>query len=300
MIVNESRIDFPVSDGLSEDVWNKDENGKFSLKPYVRKKIFDEVAIIERKLRIKVTNVRIIGSICTNLFGDTTDIDVHLSVTKKFANDDIAYQFNKRLWNIYEEEGDVMVKKHPMQFFVQHNFFRDMASVGVYSVTHDRWMHGPTLYPKTYNPFDELKSSLPTVNKLSRDYSEMVSALEVAIRNYVTCCQAEANGYAQKNTLRASKERFASDIKKACKALIEFADGIKKNRRSASAEVHSFKDAKKFRNSKSWHRADAIAKFIDRYGYLSKCSDIKNAVGSDIRVSTSTVYELMKILGMVA
>ena len=296
-MVNESRIDFPVSDGLCPDVWVKKDSGRWSLKVSVRDRILDEVKKIERRLRVNVTDVRVIGSICTNLYGDTTDVDVHMSVTRKFDDADDAYAFNKRLWAMYDG-NELLVRKHPIQFFVQHNFFQDLASVGVYSVKRDRWVYGPTIYPKTYNPFDVLKSALPAVERMSKQYSFVMSELTMALKNYVECCKASENGYSQKSVIERDKRVFASQIEDACKQLIDFGDAVKAKRRSASVGVSGFGEAKKFRESEKWHRVDAIAKFMDRYGYTKTCAKIKDIVGDKIRISPSTIYSLIELLGI--
>ncbi len=276
-------------------MWVKKDSDRWSLKVSVRNRIVDEVKKIERRLRLTVTDIRVIGSICTNLYGDSTDVDVHMSVTRKFADADEAYAFNKRLWEMYDG-NELFVRKHPIQFFIQHNFFQDLASVGVYSVKRDRWVYGPTIYPKTYDPFDSLKSALPAVERMSRQYSYVMSELTMALKNYVECCKASGNGYSQKSMIERDKKIFAGQISDACRQLIDFGDAVKAKRRSASIGVSGFGDAKKFRESEKWHRVDAIAKFMDRYGYTKTCAKIHDIVGDKVRVSPSTIYSLLELL----
>lgn len=297
MNLNESRIDFPVSDGLCPDLWDKTSDGKWKVRPSIRRRLLDEVDRIGRRMHVKVTSVRIIGSICTNLYGDTTDIDVHLGIDRKFADDDAAYAFNNRLWSFYDD-NEVKVKKHPVQFFIQHNFFRDLASVGVYALDRERWVRGPQIYPATYNPFDELKGAMPVVNRLVDRFSKDWGRLESAVRNYIVCRQAEDSKYSRKSVVARSKHELSDAIKKACKDIISLKEEVQAARRSASSDINSFKDAKKFRDSKAWHNADAVAKYMDRYGYLSKCSSVKEIVGDGLRVSDSTVYDLAELLGI--
>ena len=295
--VNESRIDFPSSEGLCPDLWEKSGDGRWKLKPSVRRRLLDEIARIERRMRVKVTNVRIIGSICTNLYSEASDVDVHMSVDRKFADDDAAYAFNSKLWEHYYD-NEMKVRKHPVQFFVQHNYFRDLSSVGVYSVTRDKWVFGPTIYPSSYDPFEELKNAMPAVERMVSDFSKNWGRLEASLRNYLICCRAEGDGFSNKSMLKRNKAKFSKDVAEACSELIALKEAVQTQRRAASADIGGFRDAKKFRNSKAWHKADAVAKFMDRYGYMEKCSDVKDIVGDSVRISPSTIYDLAGLVGI--
>jgi len=82
--MNESVIDFP-KDGLCKDIWSEDSDGNWKLRPEVRRKLL----ALHRLICPEADTVRVIGSITSNSYVDTADIDLHFTDSRRsFKNDE--------------------------------------------------------------------------------------------------------------------------------------------------------------------------------------------------------------------
>ena len=73
----ESVLDQPQND-LCKEVWNKDKDGNYALKPEAYQKISNIVNWIIEKFDLDNPSVNITGSITSNSYSKDSDIDVHI------------------------------------------------------------------------------------------------------------------------------------------------------------------------------------------------------------------------------
>lgn len=78
-IKKESTIDFPVSEGLCPEVWDRTEYG-YVIKEDIKQKATELVDKLLAHYKVEAKGVNVVGSICSNQYTDDADIDVHILV----------------------------------------------------------------------------------------------------------------------------------------------------------------------------------------------------------------------------
>lgn len=78
-IKKESTIDYPVSETLCPEVWDKTESG-YVIKEDIKQKALELVDKFLAKYKVEATGVNVVGSICSNQYTDDADVDIHIQV----------------------------------------------------------------------------------------------------------------------------------------------------------------------------------------------------------------------------
>lgn len=78
-IKKESTIDYPVSEGLCPEVWDRTESG-YVIKEDIKQKATELVDKLLAHYKVEAKGVNVVGSICSNQYTDDADIDVHILV----------------------------------------------------------------------------------------------------------------------------------------------------------------------------------------------------------------------------
>ena len=97
-IKKESTIDFPVSEGLCQEVWDRTESG-YVIKEDIKQKATELVDKLLAHYKVEAKGVNVVGSICSNQYTDDADIDVHILV-------DLPPETAEKLNNLRKLEQD--------------------------------------------------------------------------------------------------------------------------------------------------------------------------------------------------
>lgn len=141
-IKKESTIDYPVSEGLCPEIWDRTESG-YVIKEDIKQKATEMVDKLLAHYKVEAKGVNIVGSICSNQYTDDADIDVHIQV-------DLPQEVADKLNSLRKLEQDSIFKDdylffglHPLEFYFQPNLYADMGSCGCYDLMNDKWLSGP-------------------------------------------------------------------------------------------------------------------------------------------------------------
>jgi hypothetical protein len=248
-IILDSRIDFP-REALCENIWDK-RGDKYILKMAVKEVILDAAGMIQKPPIFNIINdIRIVGSICSNQYTLTSDIDVHFTLTKQLKQQS-SDELNKKLRDFIKSNKnlkELCIDTHPVEFYFQYNEYQDLMSAGVYNIKDDEWITGPTIVELTFNPYEEYKEAFSVIGEYIKRIEECVSDIKHVLYE---------------------DDKNIKKIISLITPLINIKTELKEYRRSFSSPTNA-EEAEKFKADKEWHKIDAVFKFIDKFGYLRK------------------------------
>jgi len=165
-----SIIDYP-QDNLCPLIWDNSSPPK--IKNNVKSKILSwlySALSSFKNVNDWLVDISITGSIVTNMYNESTDVDVNVSIDyEKFRhnNKNVSrhIQDNLELRNflrkyVYMYNGNKLAGDHPIKFFVIGKNKR-LESDFIYDIIKDNWIRKPILVEKGFNPdkeFIEAKS----------------------------------------------------------------------------------------------------------------------------------------------
>lgn len=302
-VKQESIIDSPKA-GLCPDVWEQvmDATGSgmvWTLTTEARLKL-EKVAIhLMDWMNIKSYEVHIVGSITSNQYSSTSDIDIHFC--KLDENDalvpvpeETAQSYTMMLRAELEENfkdmylADAYIGQHPIEVYFQGNIYQDYMSIGCYNLFRQRWLVGPELADPKFNPLSEYYRNIIACaeHTLANIRQQLLKTYEAAMVYMKT-----------KNLDQASRlAKVLQDDVSLYKAIIQ--------RRKACSTPTSVQDALKKRESKSWKISDATFKLIDKFGYmpiLKNFEQLADVISSSTDVADDVasivVQDIRKFLG---
>lgn len=255
----ESSIDKPQV-WLDEEVWMK-TGDVVVLRPEAEAIVMQVIQQAAKTFKLTDYTVHIIGSIASNQWTPTTDIDLHFCCSKFNAKH--ADEFNKlfRSWfkEVYTAGGMASkVALHPIEVYMQPNEFQDYMSVGCYDVFEKKWEVGPYIVPQDYQPLAvwfEVDMA---------EAQQMVNQLRTIILQCYETSRALLDLIPGTNAFDSVADMLDSYI---TQAKIEL-DKVKQSRKIAS-EPKSKEEAIALRNSKEWQLHDTTFKLLDKFGYLA-------------------------------
>lgn len=281
----ESSLDKPKA-GLDGAVWTED------WPPYLndiaQSVINQVVAYAQSTFKLPPFKLHIIGSITSNQWTPTTDIDLHFCCPTFRAA--AAEEFNKlfRDWfkNVYVAAGNPsQIAEHPIEIYMQPNEMQDYMSVGCYDVLERKWDVGPDLAPLDYNPIAAWWNI--DMQKVDETVTQM---RDVILRCYETSKALKA--------IFPGNEAFDSVAEMLANYVAEAAQLLKKAKeeRKINSEPTSKEQAIALRNSEEWKIADTSFKLLDKYGYLAilkKCADLEDRFKEDDSDKQAAAAELL-------
>ena len=268
----ESVIDAPKSE-LCPDIWEHVEDS-YRLIPSVREQllILAQKLCDLAKLNFKTMDVHITGSITSNQYTESADIDMHFQFIKghnirEFS--EITQSRFKEAVNELKNQGEnLYIGTHPIEVYYQPNKFQDYMSIGCYDLKNDKWLVGPELKDLSYNPYSDLyKEIQKKSHKIIEDVRNVIfDVYEKAV------VFTKVHKFNPTNELTQDEKDIAqhafSDLRTSlthAKKLYEQA----RNTRKIQSSPTSIEQALKFRNDKNWKIADASFKLMDKFGYLA-------------------------------
>lgn len=288
----ESSIDFPRKD-LDLSVWKK-EGVKYQLRGESKKSIIDAIKSYEQIDLLKLSErIWIIGSICTNLYEDDSDIDVHLVLDESVKNPDAVQKAVKQWTN----DEPFYIQDHPIQLYIQNVPEQDLISDGIYSLDEMQWVKGPYFVDNNYNPYevyhdviDRISSNAQLADihlgELRRDVIDY-EVLKDAYSKLPNISQEKVKLY-----LNMKLEEIDHDIEQL---LIDKKQWVDLRRQSSIGFT-----ADEFKSNvniiRSWKNSNALFKFINRYGYFRVISELEKIVSKDTELTDQDVKHVRRAI----
>ena len=116
---------------------------------------------MQDKYHFEDLSVYIIGSICSNSYSDSSDIDLDFCAKNATKDDD--------------DQEDSMIGGHPLEVYFNPNPFQCFTSIGCYNVLEDKWEVGPVMKSENYDPIADLYSdSIKQAKNVIDDIRDMI------------------------------------------------------------------------------------------------------------------------------
>lgn len=261
--ISESVLDFPEGKTLTKDVWNK-KDGKYSLNNETKEKAEKIIDWAISEFKLKNPKSRIVGSICSNTFNDSSDIDIHISADN--ITDSNSNELNKKMISAFKkkflgkDKGEV--NGHPFEIYAQPNINQDIMSVGCYDFDNEEWMSGPEILDKDFNPYEKYYDG---IQRHLEDISDEIRKHVFTCGEIATVIDKISGEVGKKDKFKLKMEKRLESAMKKARTLFE---EVRKKRSVASAPKTET-EAKRKRVSKEWKIADSSFKFLDKLGYIA-------------------------------
>lgn len=265
---NESIMDQPV-EGMCREVWDIPEDGTPTMNDEARAKIQNIVDWIVEKFDLVNHSVNVTGSITSNSYTKTSDIDVHMS--SPVINEQNADEMNRQLRKEYAEcfensfSGSDRIGEHPIEVYFQVNPIQDMMSIGCYDFVNDKWVVGPDMKDLSFDPYMEYYD----------DDMEFLDGILSEVRDNIFKVYELCEVIDKSKDQRFKAERTSELMVELGKASDLF-DTITNNRKLSSSPK-TREEALKLRNSPKWKRADSSFKLMVDFGYIPILKVLKTA-----------------------
>lgn len=294
-LVLESTIDFPQED-LDPAVWNKKAN-IYTIKPEIKGLIFNVLDKYEPvNLREIADTIHITGSIGTNQYTEDADVDVHIVTSPMKVKDGGIVQ--KEVFKFFREEGNVeYVGKHPIEVYIQFNPKQELMSEAVYDLLEDKWVVGPKIVHKSYNPYEDFADVLDDVADAAEDADELLGELKRDVVDYDTIKTAltRMSGLEKQrlfNNLLSKLQEIEDDIGELMRVKGEWI----KMRREASLPASEEEALKSVELAKKWKSGNAIFKFLNRYRYMKVIGELEHLM-QDEDIGHEEIDVIKRIVG---
>jgi hypothetical protein len=287
MFIKESSVDFPQP-GLSPAVWGYGDN-TYILREDVKRQIISHLdSYKDTFFRNVAQEIRIIGSICTNIYTDDADIDVHVVPDMKrlqqvIGNKDPEDE-QKEIFKFFREKKPLFIGTHPVEVFLQLNPKQDLQfSAGVYDFVRDTWVKGPEIKSDIYNPYSVFKKPLEDVKNVVKDADLDIGELKRDTVDYEVIKKAISQLPTEKqgqllDTLKGKLKEIEDDINSLYADRKEWID----RRHNASKVTGDEEDLEDIKLASKFAETNALAKFIDRYSYNKLIKELEQKVGKEV------------------
>lgn len=289
----ESSIDFPRED-LDDAVWNKDGD-TYRIKPEVQANIFTFIKRYEDIDLIDTADeIHLVGSIASNQYDDDADIDVHIVPKSNEGWDEDTVVALRKWFDKHRDEFNGYVEGHPIEVYIQTNSLQDMMSVGNYDLINDKWLNGPTIVDKDYDPYEDFSHIADDVKSLVKNADVLFGELKRDIIDFdvIKTAIEDMSQEDRKNLLQKLKLKL-DEIESDIELLYKERKGFVDVRTSMDPEV-ALKDVE---HMKQWQDSNATFKFINRYKYL-KVIGALNDVLKDGEVTPDEMDQIKSVMGM--
>lgn len=302
----ESTIDFPQED-LDKGIWDK-VDGMYTIKEDVKANIYNILSQYpDFSLGRLADAIHITGSIGTNQYTESTDIDIHiLPDVEKFkqvtgARTDkeleVAQQKVKK-WFV-NHVPEFTVNTHPVEVYIQLVPKQELISDAVYSLKTDEWVRGPGLVDFDFDPYSTYADILKEMQSGMKDFDKLIGELKRDVIDYEVFKKAIAKLPRDVKQellakLRAKLVEIEDSIDKLLDKKQDYVDMRKQSSRPDNPEL-ALKDAK---YAKRWRDTNVMFKFINRYQYLKVATELENMLKDDDKISDEDVNKISSLLGV--
>ena len=295
--VDESSIDFPQI-SLDLAIWDK-EDDTYTLREDVKKKI---LAVLEEypdaPLLEIAEEIRIVGSIATNQYLDSADLDIHI-VPKNIKEWD-EEEANKviRWFNENRDEIDGRIENHPIEVYVQLNPNQDLLSDGCYNLLKGEWLVGPKIVSTDTDPYDDFSHIADDIRDTVEEADKLFGELKRDVIDFevIRAAMGRMSGEDKDRLLQKLQDKLdelETDIEALYKEKGEWTDA----RREASKPETPEQALKDVELAKNWKDVNATFKFVNRYRYMRTIKNLKELL-ADEEITPDEVDKIKSIMGV--
>lgn len=296
-ILNESSIDFPKP-SLDLAIWQQ-EGDSYYMRQDVKDKIIKTLSAYEPvDLMGMAREIRIVGSLGTNLHVDETDLDVHI-VPDDFSLWTEETVKSLQVW--FNENIDRLggyIGKHPIEVYIQLVPSQDLLSDSVYDFLNDEWLVGPKIVSQDYDPYEDFSHIADDIRKSVKGADLLMGELKRDVIDFDTIKAA------MKTLPEDVKQRVHLKLQNKLQEIekdIESLYGMRKEwvaaRRELSGSYSPEQVMQDVELAKKWKDINAQFKFINRYKYMKIVGDLEKLLASDNKVSPEEVDAIQNIVG---
>lgn len=273
----ESSIDYPVSEGLCPEIWNRVEDGKYIFNQEIKQKALELVDKLLARYKVQARGVNVVGSICSNQYTDDSDVDIHIVV-------DLPEEVVLKLNSMRKIEQKAMFNgvdllvggRHPWEFFFQSNPYSDMGSCGCYDLMNDKWLTGPQIVPLEFDPFQEYEQSWEEAFAIGQKVQTSLFELKKNLyrRNAILEQTGKRDIYSNQSIMSVVDRRLSEiddQIMDNMGVVVELKEQMVKLRRRAGLNPKSRDEADSMRTNKDWLTANSTFKFLQRLDVIDSC-----------------------------
>lgn len=292
----ESSIDFPRED-LDDAIWDK-EDDTYTLKDEVKIHIIGVISKYpDKDLNDIAKKIHIVGSIGTNQYSDTADIDVHI-VPKDSSEWDEESILDLQVWfNKHRDEIDGWLNEHPIELYIQVNPKQDLMSDSCYNLLSDEWLVGPKIVPMDFDPYKDFSHIVDDIQSAVEDADKLFGELKRDAIDYDVIKQAmERMSGKDKERLLQQLQSKLEELEEDIEALYTKRGEWVTARRGASKPGSPEQALKDVELAKQWRDTNATFKFINRYQYLKTITDLQELL-ADEEITPDEVDKIKSIMG---
>jgi hypothetical protein len=282
-IILESSIDFPRME-MDTTVWDLPNKHKPILKFSNKEKILKLIKLYPvYNLFDIIKEIRIVGSICSNQYISTTDIDIHMIVDEEKFDKAITGKFETREKAIkdlmkYSREAAhqelTHIAKHPLELYIQLNLEQDMFSDGVYNVMTMEWLKGPLIRDFDFDPYVYYNHLAGDIRKMAQEMDIEFGELKRDTIDYDVIKTAISGLPIEKQIkLRSRLTLKISEVEEDIKKLMLLKKDIVDKRHNVTRSKES---------DSEYEIINTEFKFLDRYEYLKIIKDLEKIVEDDV------------------
>ena len=184
----ESMIDYPQED-LSSDIWIK-QDSQYLLKDDVKEKILTTLKEYPHFDLTNADEIRIVGSLTSNQYVDTSDLDVHLVFRgDKLPKGKTPEDWQKDIFKWFKDNREAIegyVQDHPIEVYLQLNPAQDFLSVGVYELKSGKWLKEPQLVSTDFDPYEVYRNIINDIEKVVGPADVLLGRLKRQVIDYDT------------------------------------------------------------------------------------------------------------------
>jgi hypothetical protein len=303
----ESSIDYPQKD-LPFDVWLK-SSGSYVLQPQNYYKLlhilqqFPDLYLtdIASKGDGNYPEVHIVGSLCTNLYTNESDLDLHIVVSEDseyFGNEQFQ-EYVRQWFNDNRDEIGGYIGSHPVEVYMQYDRNQDHLSDGCYVLFTGKWISGPKIVGMNYDPYEDYSHVMKEVSMEAGQADQMLGELKRDVIDYDTikAALAQMDGESKKklmDRLQSKLEEIEQDIERLYSKRKFWVD-LRRDASKPSSPEQAKEDVELV---KKWNDKNAVSKYLSRYQYMRLIGELADLMDEEGEIEDKEVDKVKDIIGV--
>ena len=296
----ESIIDYPQKD-LSSDIWIK-QDSQYLLKDDVKDKI---LAILKEYPHFDLTGadeIRIVGSLTSNQYVDTSDLDVHLVFGEdKLPKEKTPEDWQKDIFKWFKDNREAIegyVQDHPIEVYLQLNPAQDFLSPGIYELKSGKWLKEPQLVSSDFDPYEVYRNIISDIEKVVGPADVLLGRLKRQVIDYDMIKSMLKNMPSElRQKAKEELQKKLEEIEASIEELLKTKKDWVMARRLASMPETPEQALSDIEMMKTWVDKNALFKLLSRYSYMKTISDLEEII-KDEEITDKELEMMKSILGV--
>jgi len=296
----DSIIDYPQQD-LSGDIWIKKE-GQYLLRDEVGRKVLDVLSEYSCFDLTTAKEIRIVGSLTSNQYTDTSDLDVHLIFDEEqLPEEKTVEDWQKDIFKWFKDHRDAIegyVGDHPIEVYLQLNPAQDFLSPGVYELKSKKWLKEPQLVSADFDPYEVYQNIISDIERVVGPADVLLGRLRRQIVDYDTIKNMlEKMPPDLRQKAKEELQKKLEEIQASIESLLRTKKDWLEMRRFASIPKTPEQALSDIEMMKTWVDKNVLFKFLSRYSYMKTISDLEEII-KDEEVTDKELEIMKSILGV--